>query len=177
MSLFAAHRWAAASEYLQRAVERGANAWPIFNALGICADMQGNYAVASGYYEKAIALQPSALLYNNQGYSLYMAQNYGAAAASFEKALQLEPKNQLAWRNLSLARMRQGELDQALKAAFKGGEIAAALNDVGYVAMLDGKMGSAKFLLELAIQMAPDKRYVRAEQNLQRLAVSTETAQ
>lgn len=164
------HQWELASQYLQHAFEKGANSWKTLNALGICADMQGNPAVASTYYTQAIALQPSALLYNNQGYSLYMAQNYAAATKSFEAALQLEPANRLAWRNLALVRMRQGNLDEALHAAFKGGDIHSALNDIGYIAMLDGQATLAKFFFEQAIEMAPTKHYARAEQNLQRLA-------
>lgn len=167
------HRWEIAAGYLQSAVDKGASSWQLFNALGVCADMQSNYAAASTHYAQAIALQPSALLYNNQGYSLYMAHNYGAATTSFESALRLEPKNALAWRNLSLVRMRQGELEGALQAAFKGGEIPAALNDIGYIAMLDGQNPTAKYFFELAIDMAPSKHYPRAQENLQRLAHDT----
>ena len=167
-----AHRWELAAPYLQRAVDKGATSWQIFNALGVCADMQANYPAASTYYAQAIALQSSALLYNNQGYSFYMAQNYGAAEKSFEAALGLEPANKLAWRNLALVRMRQGELDEALKAAFKGGDMHSALNDIGYIAMLDGRTSLAKFLFEQAIEVSPTKHYPRAEQNLQRLSSS-----
>lgn len=166
------HRWELAAQYLQRAVDKGATSWQTFNALGICADMQANYPAASTYYAQAISLQSSALLYNNQGYSFYMAQNYGAAEKSFEAALGLEPANKLAWRNLALVRMRQGELDEALKAAFKGGDMHSALNDIGYIAMLDGQTSLAKFLFEQAIEVSPTKHYPRAEQNLQRLSSS-----
>ena len=114
------------------------------NALGVLADMQRDYPRAQRHYEAALAVAgKSAEIWNNLGYSRYLSGNRGGAIAAFNEALKNNPRYERAWRNLALVYAREGNYRKALDALSKVEDVPKAYNDVGYVAMVSGRLNVA----------------------------------
>ena len=139
------------------------------NALGVLADLQRDYPQAQRHYEAALAVAGnSAEIWNNLGYSRYLSGNRAGAIAAFNEALKNNPKYERAWRNLALVYAREGDYRKALDALSKVEDAPKAYNDVGYVAMVSGRLNVAGALFSDAVQMSPEY-YELAESNLKRL--------
>ncbi|NBC46461.1 MAG: tetratricopeptide repeat protein [Gammaproteobacteria bacterium] len=139
------------------------------NALGVLNDLQRDYPSAKRHYEQALALAPrSPMLHNNFGYSRYLAGDDAGAIAGFEKALELNPDYSLAWRNLALVYARQGRYREALHAFGKVQDKAEAYNDVGYIAMVSGRLDDAESFFDQALRLSP-KHYELASDNVERV--------
>lgn len=141
------------------------------NALGVIADLDGDYKRAQGHYQQAIAGAPgSASLFNNLGYSRYLGGDLKGAIAAFREALLADPDYQLAWRNLALVYTREKRYDEAVEALAKVQDLPKAYNDVGYVAMIGGKLDDANGLFEEAKRRSADF-YTLADANQRRIAI------
>jgi Flp pilus assembly protein TadD len=140
--------------------------WRAWNARGVIADLQQDWAAADQAYAKAAALAPGdGEIVNNQGWSQLLRGDWSKAAALFERAAAMDPKNQRIANNLELARAalaselprrRPGEDDQAW---------AARLNDAGVAAQLLGDKQRAIAAFSQALE-ANGRWYDRAANNL-----------
>ena len=162
-------RYDEAEAHLQLAVRLDPRLARAHNALGVLADMERNYPRAQQHYRNALALMPkSPLVLNNLGYSLYLGGNMRAAVAAFKDALTHNPNYERAWRNLALVYARQRKYDEAVEALGHVQDRAKAYNDVGYVAMVAGRLQDAESLFDEAIRLSPEY-YELASENAQRL--------
>ena len=139
------------------------------NALGVLADIDRDYASAQRHYRRALAIAPrSPMLLNNLGFSRYLAGDDAGAISAFEQALELTPGYQRAWRNLGLVYTRQRRYQDALDAFAKVQDEPQAYNDVGYLAMLSGRLDDAESFFDQAIRLSPEY-YELANQNAERV--------
>jgi len=158
----------AAGELLQRAVAADPGRWRSHEGLGVLADLRGDHARAIENYAAALQIRPDqASLYSNRGYSRYLAGDLHGAEVDFRSALSVDPGFGRAWRNLGLLYVRQRRYEDARAAFERVEERAAALNDVGYLAMLEGDYATAESYLSEAIGASPSY-YRVADENLAR---------
>jgi Flp pilus assembly protein TadD len=161
--------YAAARAHLQAALAQSDQLAAAHNALGILEDLQGQYDSAQEHYRAALALVPrSALLYNNLGYSRYLSGDHRGAITAFKKALDANRNYRLAWRNLALVYTQQQRYDEALAALAKVQSLPKAYNDVGYLAMLAGRLNDAEAFFAEALEREP-KYYELAQLNIERV--------
>jgi len=141
------------------------------NALGVIADLDRDYARAQRHYEKALVGNPgSPSLLNNLGYSRYLSGNWKGATAAFREALLVDPNYELAWRNLALVYAREKRYTDAVDALSKVQDLPKAYNDVGYVAMVGGRLDDAKGFFEEAKRQSADF-YTLADTNQRRVEI------
>ncbi|XKH61086.1 tetratricopeptide repeat protein [Halomonas sediminis] len=159
----------AAEQQLQPLVSRGNAPWQAYNAMGVIADMRGEYTLAQSHYEKALEASPGTpLVLNNLGYSRYLAGDWEEARRALRRAVGVNPGYELAWRNLGLVYARGGDFETAVEAVARNGDRAKAYNDIGYISMLEGRYNDAMGFFEEAMRLSP-AYYVTASQNAQNL--------
>jgi Flp pilus assembly protein TadD len=160
-----------AKQHLEQAVAINDALPSAHNALGVIADLERDYAGAQRHYQRALAGSPgSPSLLNNLGYSRYLSGNWKDASASFREALIIDPTYKLAWRNLALVYARQNRYTDAVDALAKIQDLPKAYNDVGYVAMVGGKLDDAQGFFEEAKRLSADF-YTLADTNERRVAI------
>ena len=158
-----------AKQYLEQAVAIDDRVVRAHNGLGVMADLERDYKTAQNHYQRALDASPgSPSLLNNLGYSRYMAGNWDGAITAFREALLNDPNYERAWRNLALVYTRQKRYDDAVEALTKIEDIPEAYNDVGYVAMLDGKLDKANDYFAEAKRLSPHF-YALADTNQRRV--------
>ena len=158
-----------AEKTLQKAVGLNPRMPRAYNALGVLADMGRDYPQAQAYYQKALAVAPSSPgILNNLGFSRYLDGKPDAAIAAFESALKIKPDYRRAWRNLALVYAREEKYRQAVDALAKVEDLHKAYNDVGYVAMVGGRLSEAESFFDEAMRLSP-RYYQLADANLQRV--------
>jgi Flp pilus assembly protein TadD len=172
LTLIDLRRFDEAGGLLERAVGQDPKRWRAHEGLGVLADLEhgpGWAIEARRHYEDALAIAPDApSVHNNFGYSLYMAGDLVGAARSFERAVEIDPHHERAWRNLALVRVREARYRDALEALRRVENEPSALNDVGYLAMLEGHYDAAEGFLEAAAEASPTY-YRMAYENLDRV--------
>ncbi len=142
-------------EHLRRAVAADPSLWRAWNALGSHYDAGGQWAAASEAYANALAEQPeAATVYNNRGFSLFMQGRLDEAIADLSQALRLDPDLELAQVNLRLALAWNGRYAQAMSGADQQ-DMAALLNNIGYIALLRGDLENAEAYLLRAMEVDP----------------------
>lgn len=157
-----------AEDYLNQAITADSQRWQAHNGLGIIADLQKQYALAVSHYQAALQIKPGfPLLLNNIGYSNYLAGNWGAAQRYLEQALKKNPNYKRAWENLGLLHARRGQYDLAKAAFLHVMDEAHALNNIGYLSMMEGRFDEAETFLSAAIALSPSY-YATAYDNLRR---------
>ena len=163
---FNARQFLEARPPLQAAVAIDATLWRSHNALGILADRDERYDAAIDHYTAAIQSRPnSASIRNNRGYSKYLAGDLEASKRDFLAAIDIDPSYELAWRNIGLVYAREQDYTRALNAMKRAMPEHVALNDVGYIAMLDGNYRIAQTYFENAVIVSP-RHYQTAQDNL-----------
>jgi Flp pilus assembly protein TadD len=161
----------AARQLLEQAVRIEPRLSNAHNALGVIADLEKDYGRAQFHYQQALAGAPgTASLLNNLGYSRYLSGDYQGAISAFREALLANPNYQLAWRNLGLVYAREGRYPEAVEAFAKVQDLPKAYNDVGYLAMVGGKLDDAKGFFEEAKRQSP-AFYDLAESNQRRVEI------
>jgi Flp pilus assembly protein TadD len=161
----------ASRQLLEQAVRIEPRLSNAHNALGVIADLEKDYSRAQFHYQQALAYAPgSASLLNNLGYSRYLSGDNKGAIATFRDALLADPNYQLAWRNLGLVYAREGRYPEAVEAFAKVQDLPKAYNDVGYLAMVGGKLDDARDFFDEA-QRQSAEFYTLAETNRRRLAI------
>ncbi|MCW8917644.1 MAG: tetratricopeptide repeat protein [Gammaproteobacteria bacterium] len=160
-------KYSAAQKSLLNMVDDGIERWRMWNALGVVADVFGDYSAAVAYYKRALLLEPrSATLLNNLGYSMMMAHQYVDAEATLREALVSAPGDLRAVNNLSLSIAWQGRYADAIEQLTGVMDAAAANNNIGYVAYLRADYLQAKEFFKKAIRLRP-VYYVKAAKNLE----------
>lgn len=155
--------------HLERATEIDPQRWRSHNALGVLFDADLDHQRAIGHYEQALASNPdSAEILNNLAYSHFLAGRFDEARAFLQRALLIDPKYESAIANLGLLHARQGHYREAVATLERIMEAPAAHNDVGYLALRQGDLDMAEWLLMEAIRLAP-RYYQTANENLERV--------
>jgi tetratricopeptide (TPR) repeat protein len=83
-------------------------------SLGLTLHEAGKIEEAVGHYQKAIALRPDEVVYNNLGIILAGRQQYDKAVRYFEMAVKISPEYAGAHANLGHILADQGHLDEAV---------------------------------------------------------------
>lgn len=158
-------RYQEAEQQLWEVAVNGHGSWRTLNALGILADLEKDFRRAGQYYQRALEHAPgNVVVLNNLGYSRYLAADWKGARSALRKAVRSDHRYELAWRNLGLVHAREGHYEDALEALRRSGSEAEAYNDVGYIAMMDGRFSEAINFFQEAIRLAPTY-YVAANEN------------
>lgn len=160
---------AAAAEQLERAIALDPSRWRAHNALGLIGDFAKDHGGALAHYQAALKIRPdSPMLLNNLGYSHYLAGDRKAAKRYYHRALEQDPEHGKTWSNLGLLYTRLGQYQKALDAFERVMARREALNNIGYICLLDGRHADATTYLRRAIEVSP-QYYPTAEANLERL--------
>ncbi|WP_417607559.1 tetratricopeptide repeat protein [Oceanimonas baumannii] len=140
--------------------------WRSYNGLGLLADILEQGPLAREYYRCALQVQPGlAMLHTNLGFSYYLQGEYPQAERAMLRAVNQEPEYERAWSNLGLLYYRWGRNSEALMALRKVMSQAEALNDLGYIALMEGEYEAAQSLFQRAIDASP-RYYPKAVENL-----------
>lgn len=152
--------------WLDKAVARPQASWRAWNARGVAADRERDWATADRAYAAGLTAAPgNATLHNNLGWSLMLRGRWAEASDALARAAALEPSNRRIAANAELARTailadlperRAGEGDR---------DFAARLNDAGVIALRQGDRARAVAAFARALQTS-DRWYARAANNL-----------
>jgi Flp pilus assembly protein TadD len=147
----------------------GSASWRLWNGLGVMADLDGDPEAARRYYQLALeAGGDNAVVANNLGYSTMMAGDLPAAMRILSDASRRFPAELRLRHNLGLAQARAGRYDAALDTFSALMPAWEALNNVGYVAMLNDELPLARRYLLRALDASP-RHYPQAAANLERV--------
>ena len=154
------------AKLLERAVTFPAVTWKAWNARGVAADYQRDWAMADQSYARAAELAPNrAEILNNSGWSLLARGRWADALQNFERAAAVDPKSPRIAANLELARAALSEELPERRAGESEKDWAARLNDAGVIARVQGNNKKAVAAFTQAIQ-ARSEYYDRAVNNL-----------
>ncbi len=168
LALMRMNRRDEAVKVLSAAVEADPDLWRAWNALGGLHDFAHQFDLAAEAYGRALALRPgSGVIRNNMGYSLLLQGKPAEAARLLMDALQREPRLEAAHANLRLALAMQGRYNDA-RAGLTRDRQAAALNNIGFVALSRGDYAEAETFLAQAVEASPHY-HERAAANLLRV--------
>ncbi len=155
-----------ARDHLVAAVTLDTQRWRSYNALGILADRDDDYAAAIEHYQAALAINStSPVILNNVGYSRYLSGDLEQAARDFYRATGFRADYAPAWSNLGLVYARQGWYADAVNILSRAMDKATAYNDAGYIALNNGDLADAEQLLSEAVRLSPTY-YEAANENL-----------
>jgi len=157
---------AGAIPHLERAIRQPKPSWRSWNARGIAADRQQDWATADRAFAAGLKLEPrNPTLLNNRGWSLMLRGRWSEALRDLVLAHQLAPDQKRIADNAELA---QAALDAGLptrRAGESSAGYAARLNDAGIVALQQGNRVKAVAAFAQALD-ASDQWYARAADNL-----------
>lgn len=143
--------------------------WRVLNALGVIADLDGEFDRARDHYQRAIAAGgDNAVVANNLGYSTMMAGDPQTAITLLSEALHRYPQETRLQQNLGLAQARAGHYDVAVDTLSQLMPEWEAFNNVGYMAMLNDQLSVARRYLQRALDSSP-RHYPQAAANLERV--------
>ena len=158
----------AALAALELATEADPKLWRAWVGLARLHDGKGEWDLATKAYDQALATAPDrGLVLNNRGVSMLARGEPAEAAKQFEQALQVRPDLATAKANLRLALAMAGH-DGDILAASGTEELPQVLNNLGFIAMVQGDLPRAESYFYRAIEASPTF-YQRAYDNLQRL--------
>jgi Flp pilus assembly protein TadD len=146
----------------------GPNAsWRAWNARGVLADFNQDWAAADAAFAEAGRRAPwRAEVVNNQGWSQLLRGDWRRAETYFERAAEIDPKSQRIASNLELARAAlASDLPQRQPGETER-DWAMRLNDAGVAARLLGDRPRAVAAFTQALE-ASGTWYARAANNLQ----------
>ncbi|WP_117235271.1 tetratricopeptide repeat protein [Vibrio maerlii] len=146
------------------------NASPTFAyaGLGVLYDVEKENELAQVFHGKALQIDPkSEKVLNNIGYSYYLSGSYRSAQRYLFSALEVNPNNEKAKNNLALTYIAQGQVNRALNVFKSQMSEPEALNNIGYILILQDKPEEAVPYLKQAIDTQPTY-YQVANENLER---------
>lgn len=143
-----------AAQALRRAVERCADRWRAWSALGVAYDAAKNWAMSAAAYEKAFQLtdKPVQIL-NNYGLSLMAQGQAEKAAAIFARAQEMTPDDPRIIANGDAAQVMAGR-DIERRPADDANGWAKRLGDAGKVALNIGDTVKARAYLSRAVTVS-----------------------
>lgn len=140
---------------LERSVERSPGLWRAWAGLGRAYGRQGRSNQARDAFARAEDAAPVRALVINDIGMLHIEENDpGAALEAFQRALTVDPGNVTANANARIARAMLGDYDAAISGA-RPDELPDVLNNVGYIAIVNGDFDVADRLLRRAIEISP----------------------
>ena len=140
--------------------------WRAWNARGVLADMQQDWATADDSYARARQLAPGeANIVNNQGWSKLLRGDWAGALPLFEDAAALDSMSTRIGNNLELVHAALAADLPARRTGETNAEWAARLNDAGVAAELIGDKQRAVAAFTQALDANP-VWYDRASNNL-----------
>lgn len=155
-----------ATRLLDKAVSLPGASWRAWNARGVAADFERDWAKAEDAYAKADALAPNrAEVLNNMGWSKLVRGDWAAAAALLERAAAADPKSRRIADNLDLAKAAVSEGLPQRAPGESESDWAARLNDAGVVARAQGNRKKAIAAFARAIEVR-SQWFGRAANNL-----------
>jgi Flp pilus assembly protein TadD len=158
----------AAGAALEEAVQSDPTLWRAWNALGRYYDNQSDWPAAEAAYMQAMSLQPDdPAILNNLGISYSRQDRFAEAEGMYRQALAIDPSSKATENNLRLAIAWQGRYAEALNGV-PADEAPDALNNVGYIAMMNGDYATAERLFVRALEVSPTYQ-PEAQSNLDRL--------
>lgn len=158
-----------AQRALQSAVRQDAGLWRSWISLGrVYARMDRPAEARAAFIEAERRGPPGPDLLNDIGMSYLALRDPGRAISYLEQALQHDPGDARAQTNLRIARALQGNYDTAVSGV-SSDDLADALSNAGYAAILNGDLGHADRLLRRALEVSP-VHHVTASANLVLLA-------
>ena len=155
-----------ARQWVDRAAQQPDASWQAWNAQGVIADLDKDFARADAAYGKASRLAPGeAEIVNNSGWSKLLRGEWAEALAILERAAALDPKSPRIRNNLELARAALSD-DLPRRHTDESDEAwAARLNDAGVAARMRGQDGKAVAAFTRAIEVR-SSWFERAANNL-----------
>lgn len=168
ISLVQLQRWTEAEGVLLSALEHDATSWGAWNALGQVRDHQNRWSDAEIAYFNAISLRPLApSLYNNLGVSYLCQLRFDEAIEQFNRSLKLNGGARTVAANRVIALAMKGDYVMAVE-SIPVSDRPYGLNNIGYVALLNGDKTQARAFLERAGEANP-RFHQKAAENLERL--------
>lgn len=168
LALLGTQRYAEASAAFMAIDARAPGRWRTCNALGLLADLRGEYEAAQEWYRRALAAnRQEAVIWNNFGWSRVMARDFRAGESLLQEALVRKPGAPRINANLAVAIAWQGDYERATRVAMRTASQHVAYNDVGYIALLRGDAAAAVGYFQAAIDQSP-AWFPRAAANLER---------
>lgn len=155
-----------ARKYLSEAVVENPTLWRAQSGLGQIADMARDWTAAEAAYKAALTPNAHAAAQNNLGLSYVRQRRYDEAVGQFQASLALK-QDPVVRTNLRFALGMKGDYLAALAGVSKE-NIADALNNVGYAAMLRGDYEAAEAYFTRAIEASATHHRLAAD-NLQLL--------
>lgn len=126
-----------------------------WNALGVLADNDRNWDLASAAYQKATTAVPDNPVYvSNWGWSYLLRGDFVAAEQLLARAVALSPKFAAARTNLAIARAMQGRYADAFLHSDKI-SLSEDLNSVGFSAMARSDFAVAEAYFQRALALSP----------------------
>ena len=160
---------ATARRQLRAAVDSDDALWRAWVGLGRIHARAGEANSARVAFAQAEAAAPSlGQVMNDIGMSYMMERQPRQAVPYFERALVADGRLEMARGNLRIARAMAGEYDLAIAGA-PVDELADALNNVGYIAVVNGDFEVADQYLRRALEVSPSYHQAAAA-NLNLLA-------
>ena len=145
----------AAIARLSESVEIEPDHWRAWRSLGRAQVRRREFVAARQSFASAARHAPrEAALGNDIGMSYLSADKPVQAIPHFEQALEDNPQSEPARANLRIARAMAGNYDDAVSGSSPA-EMADSLNNVGYVAVLNGDLDIADRLLRRAVAISP----------------------
>lgn len=144
-----------ARKWFQRSVDADASLWRAWIGLGrvrLMLQQKEDARIAFLMAEKTAPSSASAM--NDIGMGYLRLEDSNAAIRHFKRALTLEPGHVLAQSNLRIVKAMQGDFRGAIQGA-DAQRRHHVLNNVGYVALMQGEYALADRYLRQAIQLSP----------------------
>ena len=157
---------------IERATRPQNASWRAWNARGVIADRQGDWATADTAYRKAADLasdRPEIL--NNRGWSQLLRGNWAGAVDYFGRAVSAGSNSPRIRNNLELARAALASELPNRRPRESDSEWAARLNDAGVAARIMGDSKRAIAAFTQALE-ASGNWYARAANNLEAATAS-----
>jgi len=143
-----------------RAVHIAPKSAPAANTLGTLLQAEGRTRDASQWYERAVALDPTAAYaVNNLCYASIMMRD-ARAVGTCERAVNLAPDSKQAHNNLALAYAAAGNFDRARREFEASNNAVAAQYNLGLLYLADRQFDKAAAAFDAALVLDP--RYEQA---------------
>lgn len=144
---------------LLRAIELDPDLAASYLGMGMIHDKRGEHEQAQAQYELARERDPNRYeIHNNLGMSFLMSEDYARAVKSFRDAIYLEPRDATLYNNLAMAAGRQGDYATAYDNFRRHSSDADALNNLGYVSLMNHDFERAIRYFERSLLEGPTMR-------------------